>query len=76
MENTQSPTKKKPVLDEKLRHHLGHQLQLLFAETAELPIPDRFETLLDQLELGETIPCRKGLETKKSRSMESNEVER
>lgn len=70
MENTKNPTKRKPALDEKLRHHLGHQLKLLFAETAEEDIPDRFETLLDRLELGETIPCRQSVE-----SMKLHEVE-
>jgi hypothetical protein len=70
MDNKQS-YRKKAALDEKLREHLGHQLQLLFAETAELPIPDRFEALLDQLELGETIPCRKGIEM-----VNANEVDR
>jgi Anti-sigma factor NepR len=62
---------KKPALDEKLRNHLGFQLRQLFAETAEEPIPDRFKSLLDRLQLGEKFPDREGAE-----AFTSNEAER
>lgn len=39
-----------PPLDEKLQLHLGDKLKLLFAETTQTPIPDRFAALLDQLQ--------------------------
>jgi hypothetical protein len=47
---------RKPALDEKLQNHLGFQLRRIFAETADEPIPDRFRSLIDQLDRGETFP--------------------
>jgi len=50
MEDKQEPANPTPPLDVKLQLHLGDKLKLLFAETAQTPIPDRFAQLLDQLE--------------------------
>ncbi|MBB4198924.1 hypothetical protein CCR94_15795 [Rhodoblastus sphagnicola] len=50
MERTQEPAAQKPPLEEKLQLHLGDKLKMLFAETARSPMPDRFASLLDQLE--------------------------
>lgn len=60
------PSVKKPALDEKLRDHLGRQLRELLAETAEEPIPDRFQSLLARLELGEKFPGQEGEEASPS----------
>jgi hypothetical protein len=50
MESKQEPPESPPALNQKLRLHLGDQLKLLFAETQQAEIPDRFASLLDQLE--------------------------
>ncbi|WP_244594103.1 NepR family anti-sigma factor [Rhodoblastus sphagnicola] len=50
MESKQEPPASPPPLNEKLRLHLGDRLKLLFAETEMTAIPDRFASLLDQLE--------------------------
>jgi hypothetical protein len=50
MEYKNSPGAQKAPLDEKLQSRLGDQLKRLFAETALMPIPERFAILLDELE--------------------------
>ena len=61
MDDKKEPAIFIPPLDEKLRLHLGGKLKLLFAETAQTPIPDRFAALLDRLEGGgmESAPLSK-----------------
>jgi hypothetical protein len=44
--NTQS-------IEEKMQMHLGAQFKKLFSETSSQPVPERFVSLLDQLETGE-----------------------
>lgn len=41
---------KSPALDPRIQAHLGDQLRRLYADMLAEPVPDRFKTLLDQLE--------------------------
>lgn len=58
MADNNDPSRPAPPLEEKLRLHLGGKLKLLFAETAQTPIPDRFAALLDRLEGAEPEGAR------------------
>jgi hypothetical protein len=39
-----------PALDEDIQRHIGRHLRAMFERVAAEPVPDRFVTLLEQLE--------------------------
>jgi hypothetical protein len=52
MKNAQVFPPKKPSMTAETQSHLGVQLQRLFTETVDQPIPARFAELLDRLHFG------------------------
>ncbi|TBW40388.1 hypothetical protein EYW49_04175 [Siculibacillus lacustris] len=43
-----------PTLEPKLQAHIGRQLRQLYDQMVSEPVPDRFKSLLEQLESRET----------------------